>query len=65
MYRSSLRYALSITCALALLHCGSDPVQNGTPAQPLPFPSNTGGPTDANAELAKRGKKQLEVQELL
>ena len=51
MYRFSLRYALSLVCALALLHCGSDPVQNGTPAQPLPFPGNTGGPTNGDAEL--------------
>ena len=35
MYRSSYA-AHSIACTLALLHCGSDPVQNGTPAQPPP-----------------------------
>ena len=59
MYRSSLRYALSIACALAMLHCGSDPVQNGTPAQPLPFPGSTGGPADANDELALNANAEL------
>jgi len=59
MYRSSLRYALTLVCALALLHCGSDPVQNGTPSQPLPFPGSTDGTSDGNAELALNANAEL------
>ena len=59
MYHSSLRCALSIACTLALLHCGSDPVQNEKPAQPLPLPSNMSSPADTNDELALNANVEL------
>ena len=59
MYHSSLRCALSVACTLALLHCGSDPVQNETPAQPLPFPSNMSSTADTNDELALKANVEL------
>jgi hypothetical protein len=42
MFRPFLRSALSLLCALTLLHCGNDPVQNGGLSQPLPLPGGIG-----------------------
>lgn len=58
-HRPFLRYALSIACALTLLHCGNDPVQNGSSIPPLPTPGDTGGssssiPLNADAQLGGR-----------
>lgn len=42
MFRPFLLSALSLLCALTLLHCGNDPVQNGGLSQPLPLPGGIG-----------------------